>query len=73
MKSNSVRVSKNPQKNWENPAIQFPRLIAELESAGAFTAKVISDLKESTDLTESQIYDIIDAAQETWDNIKQKI
>lgn len=64
------RISKYPNKNWKNNAIQFPRLIAELEAIGVFTHKTLRDLERETDLTEKEIYDLIDRAQEEWNKIK---
>lgn len=69
--SNKMAVSKDPEENWKNDSIQFPRLIAELQAVGVFNNTVIADLKEAMDLTESEIQDLIDRACEQWDEIKQ--
>lgn len=58
--------------NWENNSIQFPRLIAELEAAGAIHSGVIDALCESMDLAPNNIAELIDRAQAEWDNIKAK-
>ena len=58
-----------PDENWNNNAIQFPRLLAELQAAGAFTNAVINSLTDSMDLDPSQVFEIIDRAQFTWDDI----
>ena len=57
----------NPK--WKDNSIQFPRLIAELEAAGAFTPEVTEQLCESMDLTVDEISELVDRAQYTWDNI----
>ena len=69
----NLKVSKNPNKNWENNSIQFARLIAEAEAAGAFNSSmVMQDLSDSMDLTIPQVCEIIDRAQKEWDKIKAK-
>lgn len=55
---------------WNRNDIQFPRLIAELEAAGAFTRSVMTDLRESMDLTDSDISELIDRAQYEWERVK---
>ncbi len=66
-----VKLSKSSQTNWENDDIQFPRLIAELEMAGAFSRKnIMADLCESMDLTEKDIMKLIERASNRWDKIK---
>lgn len=69
---NLPRVSKDSNKNWNNNAIQFARLIAELEAAGGFPNSIMNALCESMDLDMGQISEIIDRAQGTWDAIKDK-
>jgi len=64
------KVSKNPNVNWKNNAIQFARFIAEAEAAGAFTEELIKEMCLSMDLTPLEIAEIIDRAQEEWDKIK---
>ena len=69
------KVPRSPQVNWRNNAIQFPRLIAELEVAGAFfqNSSVMLRLQEDTDLTEAEISELVDRAQTEWDRIKAQI
>jgi hypothetical protein len=64
--------SKNPEKNWNNDSIQFPRLIAELEACGAFTPKVVKGLSASMDLDSEDIYTLVTRAQDIWDGIKER-
>lgn len=61
-----------PKSKWENDAIQFPRLIAELEAAGAFTADVMTSLCDSMDLDPSNINELVDRAQTKWEKVKSK-
>lgn len=67
------KVSKNSNDNWENNAIQFARLIAELDTVGAWTKKVIVNLAAETDLTTQEICALIDRAKTQWDKIKEQI
>ncbi len=69
-----MKISKDPNVNWNNNQIQFPRLIAEIESMGGFNnEELIKELMVTTDLTREQIFEIVDRAQKTWDDIKAKI
>ena len=59
---------------WKNNRLQFARLIAELEMAGAFIKKsLMSDLRESMDLTDEQICEIVERASNVWDEAKLAI
>ena len=64
-------ISKNPEVNWENNYIQFPRLISELDIAGAFTPQVTTDLCDSMSLNKEEICELIGRATETFDKIKE--
>lgn len=44
------------KNNWDNDAIQFPRLIEEAQAAGAFTPQVIADMADSMDLGVDNVY-----------------
>lgn len=58
---------------WKNNAVQFPRLIVELESAGAFTPEVMEYLCSSMDLHEDNISELIDRAEVIWNKAKAPI
>lgn len=58
--------------NWNNNAIQFPRLIAELEAVGAFTPAVMRRLREETDMMTEDIAELTERAQKIWDRIKER-
>ena len=64
-------MSRQDNPNWDNNTIQFPRLIAELQMAGAFTTEVMEALKDSMDLQESDIDELIARAEVLWDKIKE--
>lgn len=66
---NKAQISQNPQENWENDYIQFPRLIAEMEAVGGFVPK-LKELSEAMDLTHQEIAIITTRAQAKWDEIK---
>lgn len=67
------QVSTDPNKNWKNDAIQFPRLIAELEAAGALDTELLSQVALSMDLTLDEVTELVDRAQATWDALKAKM
>lgn len=64
--------SKDPNVNWHRDDIQFARLIAELEAAGAFTREVMHELCVSMDLEVRNVRELVDRAQAHWDWIKEK-
>jgi hypothetical protein len=66
-----VKISKNAHRNWENNAIQFPRLIAELEASGAFTQEICATLCESMDLDMDDLDNLVTRAQDIWEEIKE--
>ncbi len=68
-------VSSRPGDNWKNDAIQFARLIAEMEAAGLFPAEDAEGeaaLLESMDLAQGELTEIIDRAQAVWDDVKTR-
>lgn len=60
-------------EKWFDNSIQFPRLIAELEAAGAFTDEVYRELSESMDLPDDRISELVDRAQVEWQKAKAKL
>lgn len=60
------------QANALEDDIQFPRLIAELQTVGAFTPEVFHKLSEEMDCEIEYIYELIDRACDKWDNIKEQ-
>jgi predicted transcriptional regulator YheO len=62
---------KNASVNWRNNAIQFPRLIAELEATGVFALPgALDKVAEEMDLDVQQVCGLISRAQDEWDRIK---
>ena len=57
---------------WEVDGLQFARLIAETEVAGAFTADAIDDMADAMDLESGEICELIERAQAVWDKIKER-
>lgn len=51
---------------WEVDRVQFARLIAELEAAGAFTPEIMERLAHGMDLDEGCVGLIVDRAQKAW-------
>ncbi len=66
--SQRIKVSTNPEINWKNDLLQFARLLAEAEAAGAI--KISKSLCESMDLTKEEVMEVLDRAQHAWDTIK---
>ena len=58
-----------PDERWENNAIQFPRLIAELLATDAITPEICEQLSESMGLELAFIDDLFERAQAEWDRI----
>ncbi len=56
---------------WTENKIQFPRLIAELNMAGAFTEEVMTGLQASMDLTGPEIHELIARAELSFELLKK--
>jgi hypothetical protein len=54
---------------WNNNAIQYPRLIAELQMAGAFTSAMMRELCRSMDLDAEDLEELVNRACVEWDQI----
>lgn len=67
------RVSTDPNKNLKNDAIWFPRLIAELEAAGALDTDMMRQVALSMDCTLDEVTELVDRARVTWDALKAKM
>ena len=67
-----IRISTDPDVNWRNDAIQFPRLISELLATSALNATVIEELAVSMDVSVEQLNDILDRADTAWNDIKER-
>ena len=68
-------MDKDPTKNWENDAIQFARLIAEMEAAGYFASdskKLERALLAFMDITPAQLSELVERAQQVWDDVKER-
>jgi len=73
IQQNRRGVSQDPNVNWANDAIQFPRLISELQAVGAFTSQVMIDLRDAMDLNDVEILALVDRADRTWETIKEVV
>lgn len=62
-------VSSDPDENWRNDAIQFPRLLAEVRAVG-LTDEQYAGLAESMDLDRDEIDEVLERAEEEWEAIK---
>lgn len=59
--------------HWSNNELQFARLISELEELDVFSGPTLSDLCKSMDLNPDDVMELIDRAQNHWDDVKKKI
>lgn len=72
--SRQVKVSKNLQKNWENDAIQFPRLISEMQAQGVFALPgVVDSLCSEMDISKDEVCGLIDRAEQAWEDVKVQL
>jgi hypothetical protein len=55
---------------WEDDSIQFPRLIAEIQSCVAINDADWETMLESMDLTNDQLVELFDRADAAWERIK---
>jgi len=57
---------------WEDDAIQFPRLLAEIRAIG-LTNDQVNALSESMCLYPSEIFEVLERAEIEFQNIKNNI
>lgn len=59
---------------WEDDAIQFPRLIAEIAATDALSSEnVWAELCDSMDLTDSELNVLFDRAEAAWEAAKKAV
>lgn len=58
---------------WENDKIQFARLINELDLLGIFTPDTLRGLADATDLSQTEILDLIERAKNVYDETLEKL
>jgi hypothetical protein len=58
---------------WDNNLKQFPRLLAEINAAGAVKAQAEKAIAESMDLHPAEIRELFDRAEVEWMHIKQQM
>jgi len=58
---------------WDDNAIQFPRLIAEICVNVLFAPEHWKDLQDSMNLSEAQVNELFDRANAEWNAIKAKL
>lgn len=77
----SIKISKDPQKNWENNNIQFPRILAELSALDILDKTIHADqgfltirqaLACEMDVTENELNEVLDRAEAVWQSIKER-
>jgi hypothetical protein len=65
------RVDPDADVNWQNDAIQFPRLLAELRAIG-LTDYEYRELAVTMDVTREQIDQVLERAETAWQTIKAR-
>ena len=55
------------ESHWENDKVQFARLINELDLLGIFTPDTLRGLADATDLSQTEILDLIERAKNVYD------
>lgn len=68
-----IKISRDPNKNWNNDHLQFARLLAEMVANISFTHEQITRLADSMDLANDDVHDLLDRAQNAWDDVKMRI
>jgi len=63
------RVSSDPDINWRNNAIQFPRLICEIADT-VLRDEDYGKIAASMDLTREQLNELFERASDVWEKIK---
>jgi len=66
-----VRIDPDADVNWQNDAIQFPRLLAEIDAIG-LTWKQRDSLRDAMDLSDDDLADVFRRASDCWEDIKAK-
>ena len=67
----STRISKDPNVNWRNNAIQYPRLLAEVFAIELFPEQY-KQLADAMDLSFDQLDELFARAQAEWEVIKSE-
>jgi hypothetical protein len=60
-----------PPKLWCDDAIQFPRLIAEINANFRLNGEELNDMLESMSITSSQLDELFNRADHTWEAFKE--
>jgi hypothetical protein len=57
------------KSKWEDNFVQFPRLISEIVATQELDLKALAD---SMDLTIEDVNELLDRAQQSWEDIKRR-
>ena len=61
------------EPDWDNDKVQYARVIAEGIANGAFPQEIADAMAESMDLTRTELWILLDRAQEYFDEIKANL
>ena len=64
---------KEDSRLWNDNSIQFPRLISEIFASVALSDQDVKQLKDSMDISHSELFELFERAQSEFDNIKYKL
>ena len=60
-------ISNTPKRLWDDDKVQFARLVSELEGGGAFDDDMLIHLNVSMDLTNDDIFNIVNRAAKVFE------
>ena len=58
---------------WDNNTIQFARLINELDLLGTFSDERLTELANATDLSQTEILDLVERAKNVYDKTLEQL
>lgn len=58
---------------WDNNTIQFARLINELDLLGTFSDERLTELANATDLSQTEILDLVERAKNVYDETLEQL
>lgn len=65
-----IEVNSDPNRNWDNDDIQFPRLLAEMYATVNFNSAQKARICASMDLEWEQVVEVMERADLVWTKIK---
>jgi hypothetical protein len=66
----AVKTNSKPAHHWHNNAIQFPRLISEINANFRLNGEELNEMLESMAITSAQLDELFNRADATWEAFK---